>query len=373
MEKKFKIDKNYFETKPSKLKTKIILSKYNFSEIDIFDEKPCIYLTPSISEIDKYLISKCMNIKFVFLKAELIFQINFNLVSENEEKEIIRKIEELKNFGYSLSIIFNSSPTIFGETEKLTEKLIHILAKTNLDIKFLTFPGAYFSNPVWSDEDRKNKIYAYQKSTIKGTDLIGLSKKNIIKVFENHLPSSATKYLQKYKANIISNRTAEHLERVIYACPFCKKLLSLYSEFSCVKCKNCGNAFELSNDGQINFSKTLSNFDEIQNFQFNVLKSNDFDINSIITYNKITQFYVENCKIQSKYDIILQIYPEKLKITLPKTNKTKVYFYEDIEYVLILKHNTILIKPKNAKQFYFSSKSNQNLLIIKDLVKLNKN
>ena len=61
MEKKFKIDKNYFKTKPSKLKTKIILSKYNFSEIDIFDEKPCIYLTPSISEIE--IVGKLLSTK----------------------------------------------------------------------------------------------------------------------------------------------------------------------------------------------------------------------------------------------------------------------------------------------------------------------
>lgn len=371
--KKIIINDEYFTKRIPRLINKFNLSRFNFEAIDLYDAKPCIYISPRTSIIDYNLISKCISAKFVFIKSSVINQINLGSIKQKQLDELLKEMETLSGFGYSFAFCWNNSPTIFGDNTSVSENMSLFLKKTNLDVKFLTFPGLYFCYPMWAKKPRTNKIFACQKITVKNYMLKGLSQKEIVKTFNQATPSSAMAYANKYPVHVKSNSRASGLETIIYACPNCKSLLSLYSEFSCLKCKTCGSAFEVNEDGKILFAKYISNFDDINNFQFNALTKKDLDKNKLITYDKITQISSENCKKTTNNDVILQIYPEKLILKNKEINKTKEIFFEDVEYVNLSFRNSICIKPKNAKQLYFYGKNNENLLIIKDLVKLNKN
>lgn len=370
---KLKLNLNYFFKPKNKFLNNLALKNYNFYKIDIYDEKPCIYISPMVSEIDYNLITKCLNIKFVFLKDEIVEKINADELTNQEKQIILDEIKRLNELGFSISFLWNTNPSVFGENEKITKQLALFLHKTQLDVKILTFPGEFFAQPIWSKEKRNNKIYANQKITIKAKTLKGLSKQEIVKIFQNSTPSSATEYSNKFPVDIKSNNKASGLEQVLYACPNCKKLLSIRSEFSCIKCKECGSAIEFTSTGEILFSKNLNTFDDLENYQFTCLKRHDFNINKIIEYDKITQILSENLKKPIKVNVILQIYADKLVLENPVTHKKTTYHFEDMESVKYLYNNKILIKLKNAKQICFFGNNNENLYIIKDLVKINKN
>lgn len=370
---KIKLNSEYFFKPKNKLINNWILRKYSFNKIDIYDEKPCIYISPMVSVIDYNLITKCLNIKFVFLKNEIVAKINANKLDSHSKQKLSSEINDLTTAGYSIAFLWNNSPSIFGENEKITESLAKFLHETKLDVKFLTFPGEFFAIPMWSEMQRNTKIFASQKIKVEARMLEGLSIKEIVKVYQNSVPASATQYSNKYPIELHSNCLATGLERVMYACPNCKKLLSLYSECSCIKCKACGSAIELSKNGEILFTKNLSNFDDIEKFQFMCLKHCEFNVNKIIEYNKLTQILSEKCKKPVKINVILQIYAEKMILINPLTHKKTTYYYEDIEEIDYSFNNSLLIKTKNAKQLHFFGNSNENLLIIKDLVKINKN
>lgn len=371
--KNFRANPEYFKYPASKFKTYYALTKYNFSEIELFSDKPCIYITPKTSPIDETLIRKCIKNKFVFLRDEIVMKISKGKASQKEQEKLFKEIKILNDEGFSLAILYGSSPTIFGENETLSEDLIMFLKNTNLDVKFLTFPGEYFAYPIWADKPRKSKIFASQQMTIRQRYLEGLSKKDVIESFNSSIPSSATSYLFKYPITINSNELASGFERVLYSCPHCKKLFTIYSEFSCIKCKECGMVVEFSPDGKILFSKNLSSFDDIENYQFKCLTNNDLTINELIKYKNVTQIISENCKKQVKLNVILQVYAENLIIKNSVTNKKISINYEDIEYINYFYGNMIKIKTKNAKEFCFVGNSNENFFIIKDLIKLNKN
>lgn len=371
--KKIIINSEFFTKRIPRLINKFNLSKFSFESIDLFNDKPCIYISPRTSIIDYNLISKCINAKFVFIKSSVISQINLGSIKQKQLDELLKEMETLSGLGYSFAFCWNNSPTIFGENTSVSENMALFLKKTNLDVKFLTFPGLYFCQPMWAKKPRTNKIFASQQITIKNYMLKGLSEKEIIKTFINSTPSSATAYANKYPVNMKSNTRANGLESIMYACPNCKSLLTLYSEFSCLKCKNCGSAFEVNEDGKILFAKHISSFDDIDNFQFKALTRRDLNKNELITYENLTQISSENCKKPLKNGLILQIYPEKLIFKNKENNKSKEIYFEDIEYANLTFGKLMCIKPKNAKQFYFCGNNNENLLIIKDLVKLNKN
>jgi hypothetical protein len=203
--------------------------------------------------------------------------------------------------------------------------------------------------------------------------LEGYSKNQACKIIMESTPASASTYSSKFLTNLRSNNRAVGLERIMYCCPNCKKLCTLYSEFSCIKCKNCGSAFEINNDGQLLFSRNISSFDEIKNFQFTALKSSDFSINEIVTYDKITQIIPQNTKKTIKINVVMQIYADKLTITNPLTNIKKDIFLDSIDNIEFTYNNNIKIILNNAKELYFCGNNNENFLIINDLVLINKN
>lgn len=370
---KNKINSEFFVERIPKLINRFALSKFNFESIDLFDEKPCIYISPRTSMIDNNLISKCITAKFVFIKSNIVNKINLGLLDKYKTQSLHNEIKKLAELGFSFSLVWNNNPSIFGENNLVSENMALFLKETGLDVKFLTFPGLYFCYPFWTRKPRSNKIFANQQITIKNYMLKGLSKKEIIKTFNDAVPSSANMYVKKYPVHIRSNSRASGFESILYACPNCKSLLSLYSEFSCLKCKTCGSAFEVNEDGKILFSKNISSFDDINDFQYKALSKKDLSVKELIVYNKITQISSEKCKKTIKNDVILQIYPEKLIYTNKKNGITSKIFFEDIEYVSLSFNNTLCIKEKNANFIIFCGKNNENLLIIRDLVKLNKN
>lgn len=371
--KKTIINQKYFDKPIGSFKNKLKLKHFNFFPMEISCEKPCIFLTPNVSKIDRNLISKCLKSNFVFIKDEAIQNISSGTFDEKQCQELLQEITSLAGLGLSFSVIWGKHPSVFGKNEKLSESLCMFLKETKLDIKFLTFPNEFFAIPTWGTTERKTKIYASQKLSVKARGLIGLSKKDVVDTFHKNTPSSATSYTNKFPVDYASNNIAEGLEKVVYVCPNCKKLFSLYSEFSCLKCKDCGNAFEIDKNAQILFSPKFNNFDEIEKFQFNQLKRYDFDINPLIQYDKITQIFVENCKKQVKIVKILQIYAEKLILINPLTKKKNEYYFEDIDDAIFTHDNGIIIKQKNANQFQIFGNNNENLLIIRDLLKINKN
>lgn len=370
--KKYKINKEIFIIPKSRFLSKLALSKYDFERIDLYDETPCVYISPKTAVIDYDLITNCMTSKFVFLHEKIVTKINTSQLNKKQQDLILNEIEENKKHGYSLALLWSSNPTIFGNNLPVSKELALFLSKTKMDIKFLTFPGEYFAYPIWANKPRPNKIFAYQKITIKSYMLKNLNNNEIHEVFINSTPSSATNYAHKFPVHIKSNNKAVGLEKLIYCCPTCNKLLNLYSEFSCIKCRNCGSAFELSQDGLVLFSKKFNSIEEIENYQFKALAKSNFKKDMISKYTQITQILSEKCKKISKIPVILQIYAEKLIIKNTRNNSETTIYYEDVDSIKELSNN-IIIKTKNANLIHFIRNSNENFIIIKDLVKINQN
>lgn len=371
--KKNEINLEFFSLPKHKIINKFYLRNYSHDKLDLYCDDLCIYVTPNISVIDKYLVTSCINTKFVFINDTVIKSINDGSIKEKTLEKLLSEIKLLSENGFVFSLIWNQSPSLFGDHESISENLSYFLYRTKLDVKFLTFPNLYFAHPIWADHVRSTRIFSSQTITIKNRMLVGYSNKHIYEIFKNATPSSASTYSNKYPTLIKSDKRAVGLERIMYCCPNCEKLCSMYSEYSCIKCKDCGSAFEINNDGKILFSRKISNFDELHNFQFNALKRSNFTINTITSYDQITQIFPEKNKKIVKIGVNMQIYADKLVVINSLTKKSTEIHFEDVVDISLNHNNHLTLNLKNAKKFYFQGKNNENFLIIKDLISINKN
>ena len=132
--KKFKIKTNYFEKAPSWLAKQRALSGYEFSHTQFSSKSPCIFVSPNVSAIDKYLISSCIKDKFVFLKQDIVSKISNESITKKEHEDIIKEIQKLKDNNISICMIYNEYPSLFGENQEITKGVALFLYQTNLDI-----------------------------------------------------------------------------------------------------------------------------------------------------------------------------------------------------------------------------------------------
>ena len=259
--------------------------------------------------------------------------------------------------------------TVFGDFQKIPRIITDFIYKLKFEhINFVNLIGSYFIEPIWIDNDRMCTTKIDSRFSLKDYHTIKITLEEFNTEFNKYIPSSASIYSKKYPVFVRGNKLAEHFERVFYICPHCKNFLQLYSEYCCIKCKDCGSAFEFTENYEINLTNNFKNLDEAKNFQYSYLSSLKQTESKLFTYKDIT--FSEN-EMVTKNTIDLIIY------------QTKLYFeyyggkidlsFDDIEDIFLSYDNTLHIKIKNIKDYYiFRGLKNENLYIIVDLVDIYK-
>ena len=370
---KFVIDSEFFAMPQNKFVSRLNAGKFPLEKQEIEVKTPCLFVCFNISKFDKFLISSTIASRFVFINEETSVAIFGGTLTKEKYSKLLKSIKELKENDYSVVLINGQFPSIFGNNQKFTPSTVKFLFDTELDLRFLTFPGEYFANPMWSSKFRRCRTFVSQQLTVAHRKMIGYSEKELFESLNDVVPSTATIYSYKYPTQIRSNVRASNLERILYCCPKCKAFFTLYSEFSCVKCVKCSAATELSSDGQILFSKNIQNFDQIDEFLFKTLTTKGFDINALISYENIIIKDDINDKDKSSKRTTLEIFADKFVLTDPETKKQKTYTFEEIQDIGLSFDNTLVVTLSKNKQVILKGEGSENLYIMKDLHKLNKN
>lgn len=370
---KFNVDSEFFCLPQNKFLSRLNSGKFPYEKQEIEVRTPCLFVCFNISKFDKFLISSTIASPFVFINDETRLAIFNDTLSKDKYSKLIKAIKELKENDYSLVLINGQFPSIFGNNQKFTPSTIKFLYDTELDLRFLTFPGEYFANPMWSSKFRRCRTFVSQQLTVAHRMMIGYSEKELFENLNDVVPSTATIYSYKYPTQIRSNARAANLERILYCCPKCKSFFTLYSEFSCVKCTHCSAATELSSDGQILFSKNIQTFDQIDDFLFNTLTTKGFDINAIISYENIIikKSLEEKDKLSKRAK--LEIFADKFVLTDSESQKSKTYQFQDAQNIGLWFDNILVVELPKNNTLYIKGEGNENLYIMKDLLKLNKN
>ncbi len=363
------LNPKFFELPPSPLKNKLACFSLGYSNNKIEEFSPTIYLCNKTSIFDKHLISNSLTCDFVFLKDEIIKKLYYKKLLAEDKKELLSELSELKKQYVSVVIFPEKNISVFGETDDISIEVTDFLYEAEYDIKFVTLIGTYFVAPVWSPFTRKGKTKFNSQFSLDTAKFKKLNKTEFNELVNNYMPSSASVYAERFYLELRSNKLAHNLETIVYCCPKCEKFFNLYSEFNCVKCKNCGSAFELQPNGSILLAKNINNFDELKEFQFEKLYKSEFSKLPLVTYKDVCRCEkYSNNKIEVVGNCDMTIFFDKIELV--KNQFSVTHKIKEIINVEMREKNTVCITLNSGENFYYKGNNKENFYIIHDLVEI---
>ncbi len=364
------INLEFFEYPAGKIASNYNAFKYGVVGNIIELINPYLIICNKGSRFDKVFVSKMITSDFVFLKDEVIQNLYNGTLTDSEKKRLNQSFHTLKDAFISVVIFPEKTYSIFGGCSPLPQAVTEFIFETKFDIKYLNIIGSYYTYPVWSKEPRRYEIKFTQQFSVDSRRLKQLSadERNIL--INHYMPSSATTYAMKYPAIIRSKNRAENFETIMYLCPNCGHLFSMYSEFNCLKCRECGTALEFSPDGAIVLSNKINTFDEIETFMFEKLRKRSFSTKELISYPNV-DIVLSNYKgkINSVSDYKLTVFADRIELLNGKNKK--VINFSDISDIT-LDYNNIVAIAYDDKKIVLRGNHKENFYIMIDLNKINK-
>lgn len=354
------LNMDFFEYPQKSLKNKITAFKFSFAKVPIIVSSPVLLVSNKTCALDKQLLSTVIVGNYLILKDSVVRSIYNGTLSKTDYNSLLKNIETLKSNGYSLLIFPEKDYTVFGKTGALSQEISNLMYDTGYDITFLSLVNTYFSMPLWSTVHRRCDTKCVKQNTIAHSRLDDLYQKEQLELFNKCMPSSAATYAEKHHLLMRSNQLAEKIERVVYCCPRCKTLFSVYSEFNCLKCRNCGSAVEFQNDGKFEFTQDIYSFDNLDDFMFEQLQEKHFmSSQEIVRFNNVKMLDASAKKETWKNVSFAILFGE---LHIKTEDKTLKYFLSNIIDLELLPNNTLNVylkkekltfKGENGECFYF--------------------
>jgi 1-acyl-sn-glycerol-3-phosphate acyltransferase len=147
---------------------------------------------------------------------------------------------------------------------------LSIVSSTGKLVKFFGLPligakikGAYLSLPRWAEKKRKGKVAIEFSTILQKEEVLSLTSEQINEAITKWLKHSDDEFEEKFKYKYVGENLAQFLEQILYICPNCKSLLSIYSEGDYVKCQECNLNLKYNEYGQFEGENIDNNFNNV--------------------------------------------------------------------------------------------------------------
>ncbi len=154
--------------------------------------------------------------------------------------ESIKNILKIKNAGGNIGVFPEGQRTWNGLTLPLifsTTKLVKLL---KIPVVTALFKGGYYSHPRWGIHLQKGEVELAYSLVLIPADIKSHSPEEIQTILTNALAFDEIEYQEHKRQVFIGKNPAEHLEQVLFMCPSCHEIDSMFSVGDTFACKECG-------------------------------------------------------------------------------------------------------------------------------------
>ena len=341
----------------------ILKRKYNCSfDKPISFENGAIFISNHVTTMDPFMIGMLSKEHIYYMANTDLFDhfiigrlIEFLVKPIPKQKGKKSDLSAIKNCckvakeGSSICIFVEGNRSFTGELCYFDESIAKLVLLLKKPVVICNILGGYGSEPRFSKGIRKGKMHVAIKKIYNEEEIKNMSIEQIYDEIKRGISVDNLNYYNQYK----SKNRALFLERVLYVCPICGALHTLYSKKNSVICTNCGHEVIYNED--LTFTSKNPNFKfkyvkDWYNYQIERLKMMDIKDDDLIYKENV--ILVNPRKYKSKKRIgkgILYFYGDKMHFELAKMSMD--FKFDDIEAMSIL--------GKKKMNFYVEGKTYQ--------------
>ncbi|MBO5711791.1 MAG: 1-acyl-sn-glycerol-3-phosphate acyltransferase [Acholeplasmatales bacterium] len=351
----------------------IIKNKYNFKyKKPIKLEENSIVISNHTTSMDQFLIASMFKQHLYFMASHDIYQhrfvgklINHLVAPIPKEKSKSTDLTAIKNCmrvvkeGGSICIFVEGNRTYDGHLCNVDDSIVKLVKMLKKPLVICNILGGFGSEPRWANKSRKGKLETTIKHIYKYDEIKDMSNEDLYKLIVDGITVDDENYFNNYK----SNKRAEYIERLIYVCPVCGKLHTIYSKGNYVYCSECGLKAEYCSDLRFrseNKDFTITTVKEWSNFQLDFVKNIEYPDNEIIYQEEIEVYEPRMFKSKLKLgEGLVRLYNDCFVFDLD-TEKI-VLDFDNIEAVTCLGKKKLNIYH-NGKTYQIFKEVNKNLI-----------
>ena len=135
-----------------------------------------------------------------------------------------------------IGIFPEGNRTLSGKLGYIDFSIVKLIKALKKPLVICNISGGYPTDPRWGAKIRKGKIHASIREIYQYDEISSMDNEELYKLIVEKLTVDDYNYYPVYKGK----NTAEHLERVLYICPICGHMHSIYTKGNMIYCKDCG-------------------------------------------------------------------------------------------------------------------------------------
>lgn len=187
--------------------------------------------------------------------------------------------------------LFAEGNRSYAEFQFHIDKGLSRLIKTmKIPVLLFNIHGGNGCFPRFSRKKRKGKLYTEMKLRIDPSEYLNMSDEELLALIKENIKIYDSENNYEYKSKV----RAEYLERMLFVCPSCNSISTLYSKNEHVLCSKCGLKVEYttklhlkSEDENFNFERLIDWYD----FQRKWCLNSSFENGEIIFKDEDVKLY----------------------------------------------------------------------------------
>lgn len=280
----------------------IFIKKFNFSSEKVEIKAPFIVLANHTTDYDAILMATAFKEPIHFVMSDHVSSIpvvgklvkhlvdTIPITKSTIDPSTVKKMFRVAKNGGALGLFPEGNKSFSGVMSDIKPSIAKLLKKLNIPVVLYTIEGGYLSSPRWTKNKRKGFMHGKVKCIIDTDELAKLSEEELYQKVVNGLRVSAYEVQAARKIEYVGEDLAQNIETLLYMCPVCHGLATVYGEHNHVKCRNCDLLGEYDTYGYISgtpFAR-IDEWDAWQKDQLIKMDYSKFDTNPIMQDNNFT-------------------------------------------------------------------------------------
>ncbi len=174
--------------------------------------------------------------RWVFIKLAAVIP----KTKATSDMTTVRQLLKLARAHHVLCVFPEGRASWDGLTHDIFFSTAKLLRALKIPVIVPIIHGGYLSHPRWSPHFRRGKIIIDYHKLFDGPELADMPAEEIHEKLVNKLDHNDYEFQQQTGIRFKTKRGAEYLERLLFICPECKKMLTLSSKGNRFWCTYCG-------------------------------------------------------------------------------------------------------------------------------------